>query len=929
MLRVFSNLHISGKSKSTKLASKRESALPTLICLIAVSFLSNSAIAAKKITEVEGITEYRLDNGLQVLLFPDQTKETVTVNVTYHVGSKHENYGETGMAHLLEHLVFKGTPTHKDIPKELSSHGARPNGTTWTDRTNYFETFAATDENINWALDMEASRMVDSFIAKKDLDSEMTVVRNEFESGENSPFRVTLKRSMAAAYSWHNYGKSTIGAKADLENVPIERLKAFYKKYYQPDNATLIVAGKFENKDMLKRIEKYFSHIPKPKRVIAPLYTSEPAQDGEREVTVRRVGDMQLLLAMYHIPAGSHPDFAAVNVLSQILADTPSGRLHKEMVEGKLASRTFGFDFQWKEPGLAIYGAQVDHSFNLDDSEDSMLDTLEKINYNPVTDKEVKKAKQKMLKDIELSFNSSERIALNLSEWLGMGDWRLYFLNRDRIEKVSTADVQRVAEKYLTRNNRTIGRFLPAEKPERVEIPKVVDISSMVKNYKGKEKIAEGEAFEPSFNNIDSRTRLTTLSNGVKMALLSKKTRGESVVVSFNIGLGSEKSLKGLKAQGDAVGAMLMRGSKNYNREELREKFDELKATVRIGGSNQEAFARVTTTKENLVEVIRLMTEVLQQPTFTDKEFELYKSTRKVDLDGNKQNPQSLAFNELNRRLSPFPKSHPRYVATIDEQLESLNSLNQKDLKKFHKQFYGASSMQISVVGDFEEDKISSELEKLYGKWASEVSYTRVPNEYQKLKVENKIFDTPDKENAVFVAITALPIGENSDDSAALELGNYIFGGGFLNSRLATRLRQKDGLSYGAGSLMGRSPYENRSFIGAYAICAPQNLKKVEQGFKEELVRMLKNGFTEEEIKNAKTGLLQGKKVSRSQDRELVRDLMENLELERTMQWGKKYEARLEKLTAKEVQRVFNKYIKLEDFSIIKAGDMSKVEAGK
>ena len=186
----------------------------------------------EELRTIEGITEYRLSNGLQVLLFPDPSQETITVNITYRVGSKHENYGETGMAHLLEHLVFKGTPRHKDIPKELTDHGAEPNGTTWTDRTNYFETFSANDENLNWALDLEADRMVNSFIAKKDLDSEMTVVRNELENGENSPFRVLIQRMLAASFDWHNYGKSTIGARSDLENVKIENLKAFYKKYY-------------------------------------------------------------------------------------------------------------------------------------------------------------------------------------------------------------------------------------------------------------------------------------------------------------------------------------------------------------------------------------------------------------------------------------------------------------------------------------------------------------------------------------------------------------------------------------------------------------------------------------------------------------------------------------------------------------------------
>jgi len=906
--------------------------LSVILCCAFVAISSTQVSAkkdVKKITEVEGISEYKLDNGLRVLLFPDQTKETVTVNITYHVGSKHENYGETGMAHLLEHLVFKGTPTHKDIPKELSSHGARPNGTTWTDRTNYFETFSATDENINWALDMEASRMVDSFIAKKDLDSEMTVVRNEFERGENNPFRVTLQRATAAAYSWHNYGKSTIGAKADLENVPIDRLKAFYKKYYQPDNATLIVAGKFENNDMIKRVKKYFGPIPKPKRVIAPLYTQEPAQDGERNVTVRRVGDAQLILALYHIPAGPHPDYAAVDVLAQILGDTPSGRLHKTMVEGKKASRTFGFGFQWQEPGLAIYAAQADQEFDLKKTESAMIGVLEGVKEKPISDEEVEKAKRNLLKNIELSFNSSERIALNLSEWLGMGDWRLYFLHRDRLEKVTTADVQRVAETYLQRNNRTIGRFLPAKTPERVEIPQTGDIAQMLSNYKGKKAIAAGEAFEPSFDNIDSRTRVTTLSNGVKMALLSKKTRGESVVATFSIDIGTEKSLSGLSSTGSAVGSMLMRGTKNFNREQLQEEFDKLKATVQIGGSARGAFASVTTTKENLVAVVRLMTEVLQQPSFSEKEFELYKSTRKVDLETNLQDPQALAFNEYSRRLNSYPKDHPRYVPTIKEQLDRLEKLKHKDLNKFHKRFYGASNMQISVVGDFSEGVVSGELEKLYGKWESEVNYQRVPDSYKSLKISDQEFNTPDKENAVFVAVTSLPIGENDDDAAAIELGNYILGGGFLNSRLATRLRQKDGLSYGAGSFIGQSSYDNKTSMGAYAICAPQNLAKVELGFKEEVQRMLDDGFTEEEIESAKTGLLQGKKVSRSQDRELVGRLVGNLDLKRTMQWNKGYEDRMSKLTAKEVKRVMNKYIKLSNFSIIKAGDMSKVEAIK
>ncbi len=277
----------------------------------------------QKITSVEGITEYALPNGLHVLLFPDSSKPNVTVNMTYMVGSRHEGYGETGMAHLLEHMLFLQTKTRKDIKQELKDHGAEMNGTTSWDRTNYFETLNATDENLKCALELEADRMVNSKIEKQLLDTEMTVVRNEFEMGENSPDRMLMQRALETAFTWHNYGKLPIGNRSDIENVPISHLAAFYQKYYQPDNAMLTIAGKFDEAQTLALIAKDFGAIPKPTRTLEKSYTVEPTQDGERSVTLRRVGDTQGLVVVYHVPAGSHPDAAALEVLAGVLGDSP------------------------------------------------------------------------------------------------------------------------------------------------------------------------------------------------------------------------------------------------------------------------------------------------------------------------------------------------------------------------------------------------------------------------------------------------------------------------------------------------------------------------------------------------------------------------------------------------------------------------------
>src|SRR4051794_10116715 len=292
---------------------------PVRVSALVVPLLFASAAMAesgppKKVASVEGITEYRLDNGLRVLLFPDPSTPKVTVNMTVLVGSRHEGYGETGMAHLLEHMVFKGTPTHRDIPQAMKERGAQLNGSTSGARTNYYETLPASDENLEFAIKLEADRLVNSYVKAEDLRTEMTVVRNEFERGENSPQRVLLQRMESTAYEWHNYGKSTIGNRSDIERVPIGNLQAFYRKFYQPDNVVLVIAGKFDEKTALDLVSKYFGPIPRPERKLDDTYTEEPTQDGDRVITLRRVGDPPIVGVLYHVPAAAHPDLPALRV---------------------------------------------------------------------------------------------------------------------------------------------------------------------------------------------------------------------------------------------------------------------------------------------------------------------------------------------------------------------------------------------------------------------------------------------------------------------------------------------------------------------------------------------------------------------------------------------------------------------------------------
>jgi zinc protease len=904
-----------------------------LLFLLAITILLSLKTNAQEIkipegvkfnASVEGITEYQLKNGLKVLLFPDQSKPTITVNITYMVGSRHEGYGETGMAHLLEHLVFKGTPNHPNIPQELTEHGARPNGTTWYDRTNYFETFSATEENLKWALDLEADRMINSFIAKKDLDSEMTVVRNEFESGENSPSSVLMERVLSTGYLWHNYGKSTIGCRADLENVPIDRLQAFYKKYYQPDNAVLLVAGKFDEEKTLALIDGYYSNIPVPDRKLFPTYTKEPTQDGERAVTLRRTGDLQVVSCMYHTAPGAHQDYASIAILDEILTNEPAGRLYKALVETKKASLVWSFAPALKEGGFIYINADVRKDNSLQEAEDILINTLDELKNNPITQEELDRSKAKLLKYWELAYNASDRVGMRLSEYIAQGDWRLFFLFRDAIENVTLEDITLATINYFKPSNRTIGKFIPEEKPDRVDVPAAPDLALLTADYKGKEMIAVGEAFDPSPDNIDSRTLTAKLDSGAEVAYLSKENRGDGVSANITLRFGTPNSLVGKSTIGRFTARMLDKGTKTLTRQEIEDKLDKLKARVNVYGGVSNANARIETTNENLLEVLDITNDILRNPVFSQEEFEKLIEEELAGLEESLSDPQSLAGNTFSRALSNYPKSDVRYVMTLEEQIAEVKALKLEDIVKFYNDYYGASDATISVVGDFDQDLVDSKVKKYFGDWKSPSKYVRITDPYVAVKGEEKDINTPDKANAMFLAGINLPINDSHEDYTAMVIGNYMLGGGFLNSRLATRIRQKEGLSYGVGSWFNASSEDESGNFGAYAIYAPENRDKVQAAFKEEIMKVKQDGFTQEELDAARNGWLQSQQVSRSQDGRLVGSLNSNLRLDRTFQWDKKMEEKMSKLTVSDVNAVMAKYLDPEKMVYVKAGDFEK-----
>jgi len=871
---------------------------------------------------VEGIAELKLANGMQVLLFPDVSKPTVTVNLTFFVGSRHEGYGEAGMAHLLEHMLFKGTAARPAIPAELTKRGAQFNGTTWLDRTNYYETLSASDENLEFAISMEADRMINSLIKAEDLASEMTVVRNEFERGENSPQRVLMQRVFSMAYEWHNYGKSTIGNRADIERVPVENLRRFYTRFYQPDNAMLVVAGKFDPQKAVALIQQHFGAIPKPDRVLDTTYTEEPAQDGDRLVIVRRVGEVPFAEVAYHIPAGGHPDYPAVDLLTTIMASEPSGRLYDNMVKRRLAAGVFGSSFALHDPGIMLFGAQAAPGTDGSTMLQNLIETIESSIEKPFTAEEVERARQEMLRQREIQVADSQGLAIQLSEWGAQGDWRLFFIYRDRLEKVTPEDVNRVASTYMIRSNRTAGLFEPTKEVERATVPGTPNIAEMIGDYAGRADVAQGEEFDASPEGIESRLERAKLSSGIKVTLLPRKTRGSSVTLRLNLRYANLKDLDGLAVAAKMLPQLLDRGTENFTRQQISDELNNYRADMSVSGDAGNLSVTVQTNRENLVPVLGVVREILRKPKLPAEELELIREDMLSGMANRVSDPVAIAMNTVTRKMAPYEAADPRYIPELKEDLERVKGVTIEQIQDIYGRLIGASVGELTVIGDFDKDLVVPAVEEFTKGWKSVVPFERIP----RVSVNNEVGDftkinTPDKANAAYFAAMTLPMKDSHPDYPALAIGNFVLGSGGLSSRLADRVRQKDGLSYTVQSNLAPSAVDERTSFYIFAISNPENSTKLHEAIQEELKRLVDAGITQEELDQAKEGYLQSQQVTRTEEMSLIPLLEAYAFIGRDMNYVADYETKIRNLTVEDVNAALKKHIKPERLFIVSAGD--------
>ena len=865
------------------------------------------------IKESGGIKEYTMtSNGLRVLLKQDNTAPVATFMVTYEVGSRNEAIGYTGSTHLLEHLMFKGsrkfnTKKGNSVFQTLQSLGARMNATTWLDRTNYFAVLPS--EHLETLIEIEADRMRNAYIKEEDRQSEMTVVRNEFERGQNSPSGVLDENIWATAYQAHPYHHSTIGWKEDIENVSIERLREFYDTFYWPNNATAIAIGDFTEKDALSMIKKHFGKIRKSTKPIPEVYTAEPKQEGIRTITLKRAGQQGIVGVAHKTPAATHPDAPAFMVLSSILSSGKNSRFYKNITDKGLTTSVYIWDSLFRDPGLFTVYANLSPDVDHKTVEKAVVDEYEKIKKDGVSDEEVKNAQTQLIASMKFRQDGSYAIASGLNEAIASGDWTLYTTYNEKIGTVTKEDVQRIVKEYFKEDLSTIGYFIPlgAGGQNKKLATKAKDLENMkLKHYSEEEELLSSKVVDTE---PVEGVRLLTLKRGSGVVTLTGSMLGGDIYASENA------------RTADMVAAMLDQGTTNMTKFEISAQLES--AGARLGFFNGQA--RVGFSGKFLSEdtkmVFDLLADQLKNPLFAEEDLN---KAKKRQVANYKRSKESTRGNATNNMLKAFyGTGHQNSPTDPDKAIEEIKKITPKNLKDFHSKNYGAGTMVIVAVGDVDHNSLESLIKEGFEGWKKsplqEKKEAGTAN-----KVSDKVYVTmQDKTSTDFLVGTALGIDRYHPDYLPLYVATHTLGGNF-SARLMQTVRVKEGLTYGINSSMRGFGNGNDGYWMVGGTFSPKLLSKGESSTLREIKKWSEEGITQKELDITKSTLTGGFQVGFDSTGGLAGGILDAIIVHGDLTYLDSYPERIKAITLDEANTAISKYIFFDDLYQVAAGTIDK-----
>ena len=798
-----------------------------------------------------GLEELRLtSNGMRVLLLPDASIPVVAACVVYHVGSRNEAVGHTGATHLLEHLLFKGSAkfnpaTGRPVARTLERVGASFNATTWFDRTNYYETLPA--QHLELALELEADRMRHALLRPEDLASEMTVVRNEFERGENDPFDVLLKQSFAVAFREHPYHHPTIGWRDDIENASIDRLRHFYDTFYHPNNASLILVGAFERAEALDLVARHYGPLPPSPAEIPTVFTREGAQEGELRFIVRRSAEVGWVVTSWRTPAAAHADTHALAVLSDALTSGVTSRLHQRLVEAGRCLNVQSIAWQLRDPGLFQVFTVLNQDTAPHEVEATIREELAAVARDGLTEEELERARVQVEAQVAFHRDSPGQVAAALTEAVSAADWRFYLDYLERTRAVSRDDVQRVAATYFTDDAISVGYFVP--------------------RGNGRNGGGRSEAAAPSAAalrpqpcrlrpEIAPQVQEVALPGGARI-FLAPRHHNPTVHLHGSLLAGHALEPQGGWTAASALPEMLERGTERLDRMALARTLEDRGIELDVSGESfnpLEVFCSGRCLARHTALMLELLVDMLRRPTFPEDELEKVRILRLGELAQAQEDTFLRAYEGLTRLI--YPSGHPHFRRALEDRKAGLEALDRIALVDAHRRLFGPASLVLALVGDFDPGAVSAQLASLLEGWRGGVADP--PDVARMGPADGRVGECresmPDKPNLDVVLGHAGGLRRRDDDFLAAVLGNSVLGHSTLSSRLGQRLRDREGLTYGVIS----------RFFGASLVDGPwavtlsvalANLDRAVTSVRDEIERLLADGPDDAEMDDERAAM--------------------------------------------------------------------------
>lgn len=881
-----------------------------LCSLLALTAPAGARPAGEPVPDAQagGFSSYRLANGFRIILAPYPSAADVRVELLVKTGSKLEGYGETGMAHLLEHMLFKSAGPRQDIKSDLTALGATWNGTTTADRTNFFEVIPAEPDKLDAVIRLEADRFIRASFTQQHLASEMTVVRNELERNDSNPGSLVMRALQRQSFFWHGYGRPTIGARSDIEDAPFAALQAFHKKHYRPDNAALIVSGKFDSQRVLALAGKLFGEARNPDAPKITSWTREESRPTINRSELVLPAGKTIAASAWKLPAFTLRETHALDIANTAICDDDWGSLRKDLViERKLAVSVYCGSQLEADYGQFIASASAGKDADAEALSAALRTHIEQAAVRGITQEQLERARLAELNAFERLESSHELLAQQLSQAEVAGDWRLFFWLRDVTRSITLDEANAALRKWLVATNRSDVLLRHAEGVSAPELPRALPAVNLVADQRWSDFARSGDPIPTSAGELAKQTKIIPLAGeNARAALISRKTQGDLAWLTLANDYANEDALRGRQAACNMGSALLAYGGAGLNRDQLDARLEALQAhwSLGLGGIVLEA------PRKNIDAALDLLLGVWATPSLPAEEFERLKAASIASLEAALKEPTSVASAQVGLRFDNYPAGHPLQPQSLEQQLAETRAVTLEQVRGCVADLGGVAQLRLAAVGEFTPQDIAGIGQKVAGLPRSKTPYVRI----RELAAPDKVDTTPvvvampEKPNATVFGSTLLPLVDDAPDFPALRIATKILGGD-AESRIWKRLREKEGLAYGAGSSLSGNSFDPRSRFMLYASAASDKAEAAQASLRDELAKALKDGFTPAEVERAKRAWQQERKTALRAEKSFVGYLSQGLYNGRDFAWLARYDEAIAKLDAKAVTQALRKYL--------------------